>query len=408
VARFERAFVFGSLLVLGCEGLIGAEFGSYRVRPEGGDASGAAGNATGGEAGAEGGSGPSGGVSGSAAASGAAGTTGGGATGGGDAGSGGSVGGNGGMPPLEPTSCAGPPSGRDGIDDCGPTGDESCCASIAVPGGTYDRRHSDQFPASVSAFRFDRYEVTIGRFRTFVSALDAGYRPDEGSGKHVHLSRGGLDAGGGLIESGWIDPWNDYLIPANGWDEALGCHPFGEHYTPAPGPNENKPVVCVNWYQAYAFCIWDGGFLPTAAEFNFAVAGGDEQRLYPWSTESDPPEPDPSYAVYDCLADGEPLCSGADLPVVGSRSPKGDGRWGHADLVGSTQEWGLDSAQVSPSVPCDDCVFVAAVSSKWAPGANWMEADLPDLSARMYGGYVTDAAVEYVGFRCARVPLEGP
>lgn len=409
MARSEYVFVLGSLLVLGCEGLIGADFGSYRVGPHGGEASGAGGSATGGEGGAEGGSGPSGGVSGSAAASGEAGTTGGSGATGGDAGSGGSAGGDGGLPPLEPTSCAGTPSGRDGIDDCGPTSDENCCRTLDVPGGTFNRRHSTLFPATISAFRLDRYEVTIARFRTFVSALDAGYRPEAGSGKHTHLPNGGLDAGGGVIEPGWVAPWNDNLIPANGWDQALSCFPHGEHYTPAPGPNENKPVLCVNWYQAYAFCIWDGGFLPTAAESNFAATGGDEQRLYAWSTESDPPDPDPTYAVYGCLADPAVACSGADLPAVGSRTPKGDGKWGHADLAGSTVEWGLDSAQVNPSMPCEDCVYIASVSSRWAPGASWSHADFVELSARAGGAYQADAVSEFVGVRCARVPLdEGP
>jgi hypothetical protein len=33
-------------------------------------------------------------------------------------------------------------------------------------------------------------------------------------------------------------------------------------WTSSPGNNELKPIVCANWYEAYAFCIWDGGFLP--------------------------------------------------------------------------------------------------------------------------------------------------
>jgi hypothetical protein len=33
-------------------------------------------------------------------------------------------------------------------------------------------------------------------------------------------------------------------------------------WTPSPGNNENLPVNCINWYRAYAFCTWDGGFLP--------------------------------------------------------------------------------------------------------------------------------------------------
>ena len=91
----------------------------------------------------------------------------------------------------------------------------------------------------------------------------------------------------------------------------------------------------MDWFQAYAFCIWDGAFLPTEAEWNYAAAGGPEQREYPWGATP----PSPSLAFYYCETGGTPSCSSQP---VGSH-PGGDGRYGQADLAGSVWEWNLDA-----------------------------------------------------------------
>src|SRR6185312_9797256 len=97
---------------------------------------------------------------------------------------------------------------------------------------------------------------------------------------------------------------------------------------------------CITWYEAYAFCIWDGGFLPSEAEWNYAAAGGSEQRAYPWTTTS---TIDCSYANY-AGADGGGQCQAGGLDDVGSQSPQGDGKYGQSDLAGNAWEWTLDSS----------------------------------------------------------------
>ena len=59
-------------------------------------------------------------------------------------------------------------------------------------------------------------------------------------------------------------------------------------WTPSPvsgsASQENLPINCVDWAEAYAFCIWDGGFLPSEAEWEYAAAGGSLQLDYPWGS----------------------------------------------------------------------------------------------------------------------------
>jgi formylglycine-generating enzyme len=53
----------------------------------------------------------------------------------------------------------------------------------------------------------------------------------------------------------------------------LACHSTNQTWTDTVGSHENLPINCINWYEAYAFCIWDGGFLPSDAESEYAAAG---------------------------------------------------------------------------------------------------------------------------------------
>jgi formylglycine-generating enzyme required for sulfatase activity len=196
-----------------------------------------------------------------------------------------------------PPSCA---PGGPGMSDCG-AASESCCTSLEVTGGTYYRTYSwdpnvgpagEADPATVSSFRLDKYLVTVGRFRQFVNAWNggAGYTPPAGSGKHVHLNGGlGLvnvgDDAGLAYEPGWVATDDVNVAPTSTNLNCIGANDYPTAtWTPSASTQENLPINCVNWYEAYAFCIWDDGFLPSEAEWEYAAAGGNQEREFPWGS----------------------------------------------------------------------------------------------------------------------------
>jgi formylglycine-generating enzyme len=183
------------------------------------------------------------------------------------------------------------------------------------------------------------------------------------------------------------------------------CDSEYETWTDAEGENENKPLNCLSWYMAFAFCAWDGGRLPTEAEWNYTAAGGAEQRRYPWSNPPDSEAINSSYAVYDCIEDGSASgdCTSADLLKVGSKSVKGDGKWRQADLAGSMREWALDAYNVAYPVPCDDCAELMDASYRIVRGGGW-NLEASDLSSSTRAYRVPVYRDFSVGARCARSP----
>lgn len=266
---------------------------------------------------------------------------------------------------------------------CGPAGDESCCASSVVPGGTYNRSNDASFPATVSEFRLDRFEITVGRFRAFFEAYP-GSKPAAGAGAPPNPMNAG---------NGWDVAWDASLpVDQSVLKAAVTCSDGYQTWTDAVGANENLPMNCITWYEAFAFCAWDGGRLPTEAEWNYAVAGGEEQREYPWSSPPSATTIDSSYALYNA----------ASLLVVGSKSMKGDGKWGQADLAGSVWEWNQDWFNAYEN-PCNDCASVQGPSGRVRRGGGWSGVASVLLSSYR-GSSAPDYRGDAVGVRCARTP----
>jgi len=299
-------------------------------------------------------------------------------------------------------TCVPPPSCRNAISLCK---GRDCCASPIVEGGSFfmggDPNNAASgcvFDASqshlgtVSSFRLDMFEVTVARFRKFIEAGASAWTPSPGAGAHP-----------GLPDTGWQTEWNSQIPTSKElWDQQLGVN-LGT-WTPAPGSRENRPINVVSWFEAFAFCVWDGGRLPSELEWEYAAAGGADNRPYPWGFEP----PNDTRASFACNGD----CFGTEETVrildVGSKW-LGKARWGQQDLAGNMGEWVVDWYDYRKFAhmgqPCADCVDMglaappgSRVSRGGYPSASsieicstWRNGSLGNYSGPLYGG-----------LRCAR------
>lgn len=274
---------------------------------------------------------------------------------------------------------------------CGPDGTSSCCADVIIPGGSYLRGNdaatdglfaTTMFPATVSAFRLDTYEVTVGRFRAFV---------DAGRGTQAMPPSSGEGAHPNIAGSGWSSSWAA-LLPTDtaALIASLSCSTYPT-WTPSAGSDETLPINCASWAVAAAFCIWDGGYLPTEAEWHLAASGGDEQRAYPWSVPAGATTIDCSFADYEGCAPGGPS-------TVASRSPTGDGRWGNADLAGNVWEWMLDYDGAMP-MPCTDCLNTTPDAAHVLRGGSIASTS---TTLRVADRHAETTRGDHIGVRCAR------
>jgi formylglycine-generating enzyme required for sulfatase activity len=213
-----------------------------------------------------------------------------------------------------------------------------------------------------------------------------------------------MNPAGPPYEQGWDPGWDVQLAKNKAdWDTNLLCDYDFSTWTPGHDASERLPINCVSWYEAYAFCIWDHGFLPSEAEWAYAAAGGDLQRDYPWGSTD--PGVTTDLAVYDCHAATDPasnVCRGVEN--IGSVGLAGAGRsrWGQWDMAGNVNEWTLDA--FAPYVsPCNDCaVLGGSLFRVYRGGAFASKA--ADIRTTKRQSYYPTFRRRDVGVRCARVP----
>jgi formylglycine-generating enzyme required for sulfatase activity len=157
-------------------------------------------------------------------------------------------------------------------------------------------------------------------------------------------------------------------------------------------PYYNYPVINISWYQAYDYCQWRGGHLPTEAQWEKA-AGWDEangkHRLFPWDSE---------------VKDSSYLNFGSEIgdPVAVSTYKKGMSAYGLYEMAGNVAEWVNDwyqdnfyelSPRENPVGPAEGQFKVTRGGSYDDPGAQ--------LTTTFRNAVGPATTADTIGFRCA-------
>jgi formylglycine-generating enzyme required for sulfatase activity len=253
----------------------------------------------------------------------------------------------------------------------------SAAGMIRIPGGAFTmgcapgdlQCSSDEKPAhrtTISGFLMDEHPVTVSEYQQCVQA--------------------------GACQQ-----------PAASGDAASGPHfNWGNH------KHLDHPVNGVDWNDSAAYCAWRGKRLPTEAEYEYALRGGLEKKVFPWGDSGMPP---PRYGNYaDETAKRETpsrtIFLGYDDKYAGTSPVCAMARnfYGLCDISGNVWEYCSDRKAIdyyatspleNPKGPTTTRAGHVIRGGSWKSGPRAVRA-----SCRGYEDSATGAAD--VGFRCVR------
>ena len=146
--------------------------------------------------------------------------------------------------------------------------------------------------ANMPSFQISKYEITNGEYARFLDAVRAAGEDEK-----------------------WRHP-----AQSAGKDHEPKYSANSRYNSP------DKPVVGVDWYDAYAFAKWCGGRLPTAEEWEYA-ARGNTKNIYPWGD---------AYTVGIC---NDTTAKQTNSAVPGGTFQRDRSPDGVMDLGGNVREW---------------------------------------------------------------------
>jgi sulfatase modifying factor 1 len=229
-------------------------------------------------------------------------------------------------------------------------------------------------------FWMGRTEVTVEAFRRYVAATS--YRTTAES-------------------DGWSRSFDGRNLVKT---EGLSWHAPGFEQGPT------HPVVHVSWYDAWTYCAWAGGRLPTEAEWEYAERAGHERAKYLWG---DAPLPLMSGLKQSNVGDESLKRVYARVKILtgyddgqATTAPAGAfaaNGFGLVDMAGNVSEWCSDwydeKSYGTSSSP--DPTGATAGTRRVIRGGSWL-----DDSSSLRASYRVRELPTYhdalVGFRCVQ------
>lgn len=166
-----------------------------------------------------------------------------------------------------------------------------------------------------------------------------------------------------------------------------GCLGNADQY-----PEDNYPVVSVNWHEADAYCAWAGGRLPSEAEWEKA-ARGETMNYYPWGNTTP-----------NCIVTNYSGCVGGPAPV--GSYPNGASPYGVLDMAGNVWEWAadwFDPDYYNQSGNTINPLISGYTGLKSLRGGSWGLGS-NELRISFRGSFYPDDTYHNIGFRCVNLP----
>ena len=283
---------------------------------------------------------------------------------------------------------------------CPPPVQASCdppvpgCGLVRIAGGSFTMGDTTdgaeaaplQPGIRVGSFVLDAYEVTVARFNAWWAVRDR------------ELAR--VRSMPVAYPGGHVVAWEDTAQDPLPQDPRF-------NWSMTSTPRDPQPVNGVDWWTALEFCVWDGGRLPTEAEWEFAARGRTTGglaagRTYPWgdaTPRGSDTHPCDRAQAYHCAGDADGSCR-----AVGSFAPS-DGLY---DMAGNVWEWTADWASPFSASDCwngtaseDPLCNDRGSGSHVVRGGGW---DCGTVAMHSGTRVAVATATRFfdVGFRCAR------